>query len=63
MYHDTRRSINGMSLPSWLKSGPIYVKRHVHNKGDSFVDEVQLLELSSAYARVGSNNGRETLFL
>ena len=42
MFRHTRRSVGGMSLPSWLKLGPIYVKRHVRNKGDSFIDEAQL---------------------
>ena len=60
MFRHTRRSVSGMSLPSWLKPGPIYVKRHVRNKGDPFVDEAQLLELNPTYARVRLNNGRET---
>ena len=33
MFRHTRRSVSGMSLPSWLKPGPVYVKRHVRNKG------------------------------
>ena len=60
MFRHTRRSVSGMSLPSWLKPGPIYVKRHVRNKGNPFVDEAQLLELNPTYARVRLNNGRET---
>ena len=60
MFRHTRRSVSGMSLPSWLKPGPIYVKRHVRNKGNSLVDEAQLLELNPTYARVCFNNGRET---
>ena len=42
MFRHTRRSVSGMSLPSWLKLGPIYVKRHVRNKRNSFIDEAQL---------------------
>ena len=60
MFRHTRRSVSGMSLPSWLKPGPIYDKRHVCNKGDSLVDEALLLELNPAYARVHFNDGRET---
>ena len=60
MFRHTRHFVSGMSLPSWLKPGPIYVKRHVRNKGDSLVDEAQLLELNPAYARVRFNNGRKT---
>ena len=60
MFRHTRRSVSGMSLPSWLKPGPIYVKRHVRNKGDPFVDEAQLLEINPTYARVRLNNGRKT---
>ena len=52
MFRHTPRSVSGMSLPSWLKPGPIYVKRHVRNKEDPFVDEAQLLELNPTYARV-----------
>ena len=62
MFRHTRRFVSGMSLPSWLKSGTIYVKRHVRNKGDPFVDEAQLLELNPTYARVRLNNGRKLLF-
>ena len=43
-----------------MKPGPIYVKRHVRNKGDPFVDEAQLLELNPTYARVRLDNGRKT---
>ena len=39
MFRHTRRSVSGMSLPGCLKLGPIYVKRHARNKGDSLVDE------------------------
>ena len=64
MFRHTHRSVGGMSLPSWLKPGPIYVKQHVRNKGDSpsskRIDEAQLLKLNLTYARVRFNNGRET---
>ena len=60
MFRHTRHSVCDMSLPSWLKPGPIYIKRHVCNKGDPFVDEAQFLELNPTYARVRLNNGRET---
>ena len=60
MFRITRISVSGMSLPSWLKPGPIYIKRHVRNKGDSLVEKAQLLELNPTYARVRFNNGRKT---
>ena len=31
MFSHARRSVNGTTIPSWLKPGPIYVKRHVRN--------------------------------
>ena len=39
MFCHTHRPVSGMSLPSWLKLGPIYVTRHIHN----LVDEAQRL--------------------
>ena len=39
MFCHSRRSVSGMSLPSWLKPCPVYVERLVRNKGDSFVEK------------------------
>ena len=55
MFCHTRRSVSGISLPSWLKPDPIYVKRHVLNKMYFLVDEAQpCLRFCTFY------NGRET---
>jgi len=60
MFHHARRSVNGTSIPSWLKPGHIYVKRHVRNKDEPLVDEVELLEINPSYAHVRLKDGRET---
>ena len=57
--HD-RKSFNGVSLPSWLKPGPIYVKNHNRNaKSDLLVEEAELLEANPQYAYVRLEDGRE----
>ena len=47
-------------MPTWLKPGPIYVKRHVRNKHEPLVDEAELIELNPNYAHVRMQDGRET---
>ena len=47
MFSHSRKSFNGVSLPSWVKPGPICVKCHVRNKNDPH------------YAHVKLNDGRE----
>ena len=59
MFTFPRKSSSGCSLPSWLKPGPILVKRHVRNKGDPLVDDAELLEVNPAYGKVRLENGRE----
>ena len=55
-----RKSFNGVSLPSWVKLGPIYVKNHNrNNKFDLLVEEAELLEANSQYAYVRLEDGRE----
>ena len=54
-----RKSSAGCSMPSWLKPGPILVKRHVRNKYDPLVDEAELLEVTPSYGTVRLNDGRE----
>ena len=49
-----------MTMPTWLRPGPVYVKRHVRNKGDLLVDEAELIKANPQYAHVRFNNGRET---
>ena len=45
MFCHDKKSFNGVSLPSWVKPGPIYVKNHNRNdKSDLLVEEAELLE-------------------
>ena len=60
MFSHARRSVNGTTIPSWLKPGPIYVKRHVRNKHEPLVDEAELIKLNPNYAHVRMQDGRET---
>ena len=60
MLHHARRSVNGTSIPSWLKPGPINVKHHVRNKDEPLVDEAELLEINPSYAHVRLKDERET---
>ncbi|KAI3378313.1 hypothetical protein SNEBB_002032 [Seison nebaliae] len=56
-----RRSSTGASVPSWLCSpGPVFLKRHIRNKNDPLVDEVELLQANPQYAHVRYPDGRET---
>ena len=60
MFSHARRSVNGTTIPFWLKPGPIYVKRHVRNKHEPLVDEAELIELNPNYAHVRIQDKRET---
>ena len=60
MFTHTLRSVNGRTIPSWLKPGPKYVKRHVRNKHEPLVDEAELIDLNPNYAHVRMQDGRET---
>ena len=60
MFNHSRRSVNGSTIPSWLKPGPIYVKKHVRNKNDPEAEEADLIEANPTYAHVRFRNGRET---
>ena len=61
MFLHTRKLFNGVSLPSWVKLGPVYVKSHVRNKNDPSVEEAELIEANPHYAHVlvRLNDGRE----
>ena len=59
MFSHSRKSFNGVSLPSWVKPGPVYVKCHVRNKNDPLVEEAELIEANPHYAHVKLNDGRE----
>jgi len=43
MLRHARRSVSGTSVLLWWKPGPIFVKRHVRNKDEPWVDEAELL--------------------
>ena len=60
MFVHARRSVNEPALPSWLKPGPIFVKKHVRNKDESLVEEAELIECNPTYAHVRLSSGRET---
>ena len=60
MFNHARRSVNGSTIPSWLKPDPIYVKKHVRNKNDPEVEEADLIEANPAYALIRFRNRRET---
>ena len=58
MFCHYRKSYNGVSLPSWVKPGPIYVKNHNRNdKSDLLVEEAELLEANPQYAYVRLEQG------
>ena len=59
MFFHTRKSFNGVSLPSWIKPGPVFVKCHNRNKNDLLVEEAILIEANPCYAHVMLNDGRE----
>jgi transposase InsO family protein/uncharacterized protein YqgQ len=61
LFSFVRRSTTGTSLPSWLSHpGPVLMKRHIRNKTDDLVNEVELLHANSHYAQVRFPDGRET---
>ena len=41
MFRHVRRFGNESALPSWLKPGPIFVKKHIRNKDESLVEEAE----------------------
>ena len=59
VFFHSRKSFNGVSLPSWIKPGPVFVKRHNRNKNDLVVEEAELIEANPRYAHVMLNDGRE----
>ena len=59
MFLHSRKPFNCVSLPSWLKPGPVYVKCHVRNKNGPLVEEAELIEANPHYAHVKLNDGKE----
>ena len=61
IFNFPRKSTTGSSVPTWLaQPGPVLLKRHVRNKSDPLVDEVELLHSNPHYAFVCFRNDRET---
>lgn len=55
-----RRSVTGSTVPTWLSSPcRVLLRRHVRNKNDPLVDEVDLVEANPLYAHVRFPSGRE----
>ena len=60
MFLFQRRSTTGSSVPTWLTdTQTALLKRHVRNKQDPLVDEVEVMEVNPAYAHVRTSDGVE----
>ena len=57
-----RRSMCGISLPSWLtRSGNVMLRRYVrHSNNDPLVDDVELTNVNPTYAHIRYPDGRES---
>ena len=56
-----RRSSSGYSFPTWLKPGPVLLRKFVRSsKSDPLVEYVDLISVSPHYARVRYQDGRES---
>ena len=60
MFFDLQKSSNGVTMPTWLRPGPVYVKRHVRGKGDLLAHDAELLKANPQYTHVRFNNIRKT---
>ena len=60
MFFYLQKSSNGVTMPIWLRPGPVYVKRHVRSKGDLLAHDAELLEANLQYTHVRFNNIRKT---
>ena len=56
-----RRSMCGMSLPSWLTtSGNVMLRRYIrHTKNDPLVDKMELTDFNPTYAHIRYPDGRK----
>ena len=60
LYKFDRRSMTGVSMPSWLlNQGPVYLQRF-RNKSDPQCEPVYLLDVNSSYAHIRLQDGRES---
>ena len=60
MFLYSRKSVSGTCLPTWLTTpGTVLLRKHVRNKDDPLVEEVELLESNPLYAHIKYPNGKE----
>ena len=58
MFDFARRSVSGTQLPTWLlEADTVNLRRHVRNKDDPLVDEVELIRAGPNYSSVRLQNG------
>ena len=61
LFKYTRKSTSGTPIPTWTKSGPIYIRNHTKlSKYDPPVTPATLLEINLPYAYVRLPSGVET---
>ena len=56
MFFWLRKSSNGVTMLTWLRPDPVYVKRHVRNKDNLLAHDAELIEANPHYAHVRFNN-------
>ena len=56
MFFYLQKSSNGVTMSTWLRPGPVYVKCHVRSKGDLHAHDAKLLEANPQYTHVRFNN-------
>ena len=59
MFLHIRKTFNGISLPFWVKSGPVCIKCYNRNKNNLLVEEAKLIEANSHYAHMRLKKCRE----
>ena len=59
MFSYRRKTTAGTSLPTWLRPGPVLVRRHVRGKYDPLVEDAELINANPTYATVRLQSGRE----
>ena len=60
-FNFSRKSSQGVSLPSWLSPGPVLLRKFVRSsKNDDLVEEVELTHANPTYAHIRYKDGRES---
>ena len=60
-FNFSRKSSQGVSLPSWLSPGPVLLRKFVRSsKTDDLVEEVELTHPNPTYAHIRYKDGRES---